>query len=406
MSRSMKENLKSRSVKVLSATLFLGAAPLAFIAATADVPTAKPEQAGNRLTARQLESLVLSGRTGASSKVTGLTGTGPKVWITAQRDPEATEKNMKIDAVMLAKAIVSSAGNQVDAVEVVFSEEGGKNGRLVTVSKKQIDDFGKGQLTVEQLLAALSLDSVRQKKQIELEPGPELARRLLLKQRIDKLREQGTGTKPFEMIFQEIESLVKAGDEDKMNTQLSFLESRVDGQEDQLKQAKLKARGLGGVPATSGAWAGSHAATTASAQPAGGGAGALPGDYQRVMGIFQKDHASILRQIESKDKNTATRLKTVCSQATALLNQNKVTEAFRYIGEFHQGAMSSLGYDPFAPTSGGGGGGGGGFGGPPSGGQGGPPGGGQGPMQGGPFGQGGPPPFGGPPGGGGFGPPP
>ncbi len=418
MSQLLQKLFRYRGAWLLSAALAFGASTVFAMPVCADVPSndAKAtEQGANRLTQRQLESLVLTSKTGASSKVTGLTGTGPKVWITAQREPEATEKNMKIDAVMLAKAIVSSAGSQVEAVEVVFSEEGGKNGRVVTVSKGQIDGFGNGQLTVDQLLAALQVEYVRPKKQIELEPGPELARRLLLKQRLEKLREQGTGIKPFETIFQEIESLVKAGDEEKMNTQLSFLESRVDGQEEQLKQAKLKARGLGGVPAAPGAAAGGQTRTTAGVATAGA---ELPSDYQRVMGIFQKDHANILRQIESKDRTAGARLRTVVSQATTLLSQNKVKEAFRFIGEFHQSALAALGYDPFAPSgapsgggygggNSGGGGGYGGGGGGYGGGQGGPPGGpgGFGPPGGGP--PGGPPPFGGPPGGGGgFGPPP
>ncbi len=419
MSQFVEKLSRLRGAWLLSAAFTLAAYTLPLMPVMADVPSSSAnDQGGNKLSARQLESLVTSGKTGCSSKVTGLTGTGPKIWITAQREPEATEKNMKIDAVMLAKSIISSAGSQIDAVETVFSEEGGKNGRVVTVSKAQIDGFGSGQLTVDQLLAALTVEYVRPKKQIELEPGPELARRLLLKQRLEKLREQGTGIKPFEAIFQEIEGLVKAGDEEKMNTQLSFLESRVDGQEEQLRQAKLKARGLGGVPAAPGAGSGTQARTGVGVATAGG---ELPSDYQRVMGIFQKDHANILRQIENKDRTTGARLRTVCSQASTLLGQNKIKEAFRYIGEFHQGAMSALGYDPFAPSgapqgsggysnSGGGGGsttynnsGGGGYGG------GGPPGGGGGPPFGGPPGGGPPggggPPFGGPPGGG-FGPPP
>lgn len=221
-------------------------------------------QSNPKLTAGQLQALVRSTEAGANVTVVG---SGPSVTILSEKAASASERSLKVDAMFLAKAMIDGAGGQVESVKILYSQTGSA-GRFITINKKLVDDYGAGRLTPDQLLGSLNLVTVGQERSTaEIAEGPLMERRLLVWQRIEKLKEQGTGVSAFEKLFQQMEQSVKSSDEAALSPKVSFLETKLGEQEEQLKQAKRAQQGHGiRVPKGSGAGSSS---TTASQPPSG-----------------------------------------------------------------------------------------------------------------------------------------
>ena len=242
-----------RSLTVLTASALLGVAFALLVSPTpaygAESTSVQGQDqdrtaAGSEpLTASELVALMQSSGTIDPNYDIKVVGTGPHVTVLARVPDNADGKELKIDAVFMAKSLVDGAPDQVSSVKVIFAEKG-KEGCYVKVDKGLILDYGAGKMSAEDLLRRLQLLSVVPEKGPELAPGPFQERRLIVWQRIETLREKGTGVQPFEALFQKVEAAVKAGADD-VGTQLAALERVLTEQEEQVAQARRTASGKG-----------------------------------------------------------------------------------------------------------------------------------------------------------------
>ena len=196
------------------------------------------------LSASQLTAVIRESNAKISAHGITVVGNGPAVTVLAEEDEKASTQDLKIDAIFISKALVDTVPNQINSVKVLFSQPG-HTGRFLKVSKSEILEYGSGKLTAAQLLSSLLISEVEPEHAPSVQPGLQYERRLILWRRIDKLKEAGTGVKPFEDIFQSIEELAKAGDDSKFSERLSYLESKLSEQEEQVAQIKKAARGHG-----------------------------------------------------------------------------------------------------------------------------------------------------------------
>jgi hypothetical protein len=355
-------------------------------AVAADVRPAK--------TAADLTDILREPNVGAKATNVQVVGAGPDVTVLAQTESASADRDLKIDAIFLAKALFQGAGGQISKVKVLFSQAG-HDGRYISVTDRQISDYGSGKMAPEQFLATLRLVPVEVERAPDVVPGSQFERRLLIWQRIEKLRQQGTGVIPFETIFGEVEASIKAGNQD-VSKRLSFLESKLADQEEALKQAKNAARGLG-VPAprnslpSSGAERSDRPASGNIAQDQQQGVQRLPANPEFVKERFQARANELINLARGKDLSAAENMTELKKKADTAFSKNNLLEAFAYIHQFNLITQKTIGVNLFAPGRGdgppgsgsGSGGGPNGSGGGPNGGDGGPNGGGGGPNGGG-----------------------
>lgn len=332
----------------------------------------------------QLTALVRDPSVGSRALSVTVVGSGPLVTVLAEEKEIAQDKDLKIDAMFLARTLIDGAPGQIEKVKVLFSQTG-KPARYVTISRGEITDFSAGRVSAATLLQSLALVAVHAENMPEITDGPEVERRLLAWKRIDKLRAQGTGVSPFEAIFKEIQGLAKANDAEKVSQRLSYLESKLTGQEEQVKQAKdsLRGRGVPAVKTASSASAGAGAGTAApggpsAAPPQGAAGGYIPPEAEHLKATFNAQSNEIISQVTRKNSSEGYKLRDLKSEIEKAFASHQEARAYEMIHNFDLAATKVLGSSAFGP--GGQGGGMGQGGGPPGGG---PPGG--GPPGGGPF---------------------
>jgi hypothetical protein len=371
---SVKLGNKSRAgfqdfvcVLVLSlSTISGGAFSLTCLAAAPDSVVA--------LSAGELTELLTQPNVGVKATNLQVVGVGPDVTVLAQKESASNERDLKIDAVFLAKALILGAPKQVSRVKVLFSQAG-HDGRFVNISDKQISQYGCGKISAEQFLATLHLVPVEATRAPDLVPGAQLERRLLVWQRIEKLRKSGTGIEPFEKLFGEIESTVKGGKEDP-GKRLSFLENKLADQEDALAQAKRTARGLG-VPASKNSQTGSTgSASTGSASIAGalpsytptGSAGGsregqnaqsthsaqnsqapIPSDHAKLRMIFHERAENYINIARGKDYKVAEQMVSLKRQIESAFAADRLGQGFLLMRQFQVLAKQTSNVDMFAP---------------------------------------------------------
>jgi hypothetical protein len=249
------------------------------------------------------------------------------------------------------------------------------------------------------LLESLTFSSAQSLNMPEIAEGPEMARSLLVWKRIENLSAQGTGVSPFIAIFKEIQALAKANDIDKASERLTYLESKLIGQEQQVKQAKESLRGRG-VPAVRTAANTGAGATPGAAAPGGtpahsAAAGFIPQEAEHLKAVFNAQANEIISQVTRKNSSEGYRLRDMKAEIDKFFAARQDAKAFEMLHNFDLAATKILGTSAFGPGGQGGGQGPGGMGpagggpggmGPGGGGPGGggPPGGGMGPGGGGP----------------------
>lgn len=329
------------------------------------------------LDAGQLTDILTAADVARSSTGIKAINSGAGVTVLAQTKPDATDRGLKVDAVFIAKTLFQLADAQVQRVKVIFSETG-KPGRYVALGKAEIDAYGTGKITADQLLLRVRLISVNDEPVTpNLASGPQYERRLLVWQRIDSLKKKGTGVKPFETLFADVETAVTAGDTGKVSERLSYLEEKISAQEKQVKLAKQAASGRGMRGYQSSAGASHQGAPMPNTMGASGGEPVVPANSDWIRQQFNEQAPGALQRASGTSANTLRQLKTAIDQAFA---SNKKGAAFQMIHQFQQEAMRATGVDIMMPSGGPPGGmqppGGGGHGGGQPGGGGGPPGGG------------------------------
>lgn len=343
----------------------------------------------------QLTALVRDPSVGARAMSVTVVGTGPLVTVLAEEREVAQDKDLKIDSMFLARTLIEGAPGQIEKVKVLFSQTG-KPARHVTISRAEINDFSAGRISAATLLQSLALVSVQADNMPEINDGPEVERRLLAWKRIDKLRAQGTGVSPFEAIFKEIQGLAKANDAEKVSQKLTYLESKLTGQEEQVKQAKDSLRGRG-VPAIktassagAGAGSGAGASTTGHGSPPAQSAasGYIPPEAAHLKATFNAQSNEIISQVTRKNSSEGYRLRDLKTEIEKAFSSHQDAKAFELMHSFDLAATKVLGSSAFGPGGQGGGmgpqGGGGGMGPQGGGGMGPQGGGGMGPGGGGP----------------------
>lgn len=170
--------------------------------------------------------------------------------ITTSIDPmgppgKTSDQDLKIDALLVSKALFDAAGQEQNSCKIIFSN-GGKEAKYTIISRQKVADYSSGNVNAQELLGSLALTPVVQENQPEVVAGPFYERRILVWERIDNLRKQGTGVKPFEQLYADLESSIKANDEQKaIFNKLTLLEDKLTGQEQHSAQAKKVAQGKG-----------------------------------------------------------------------------------------------------------------------------------------------------------------
>jgi hypothetical protein len=179
----------------------------------------------------------------------------PKVTISGARittsvDPmgpagKTSDQDLKIDALLVAKALYDASPQDLTSCKIIFSN-GGKDAKYTIISRQKVSEYSSGSVNAQELLSSLALTAVVQENQPEVVEGPFYERRILVWERIENLRKQGTGVKPFEHLYSELEASIKANDEQKtIFNKLTSLEEKLSGQETQMAQAKKVAQGKG-----------------------------------------------------------------------------------------------------------------------------------------------------------------
>jgi len=170
--------------------------------------------------------------------------------ITTSVDPmgppgKTSDQDLKIDALLVAKSLYDASPPELTSCKIIFSN-GGKDAKYTIISRQKVSEYSSGAVNAQELLGSLALTAVVQESQPDVVEGPFYERRILVWERIENLRKQGTGVKPFEHLYLELEAAIKANDDQKsIFNKLTSLEEKLAGQETQMAQAKKVAQGKG-----------------------------------------------------------------------------------------------------------------------------------------------------------------
>lgn len=210
---------------------------------------AEAEKAAHKLSSAQLLTLVRESKSVKSKSELNLLGSGPNVTVLTTPYKGASKRDLQIEAVFVARALIEGAPGQVENVKVIFAEpstgDSGEEGLVTNVDREMIAAYSRGQVSADKLLAAVRLIPVQPESAPNVVPGPQQERRLLIWQRIDKLSQQGTGTQPFKVLFNNIEEVVKSGELSGLSAKLEDLELKLSEQEEQVALARKSAQGKG-----------------------------------------------------------------------------------------------------------------------------------------------------------------
>jgi hypothetical protein len=170
---------------------------------------------------------------------------GQTATILTRRPNKSSESDTKIDAMLISKTLFDSYGSQLSNVQVLFSTEQEPDSySKVNVTQQQVRDFGSGKVSEAQMLAALQVAheddrTLVPEPQTELAPGPYLEQRMALQDQIQELKHGGTGTKPFEDMFNQVEESIKAGNSQQAHEQLTSLAEKLKEQVELRKAANV-----------------------------------------------------------------------------------------------------------------------------------------------------------------------
>lgn len=181
-----------------------------------------------------------------------------EVVITTNHNPKATDKDCKIDAVLIARKIMDADPGGIAKVRVVFYDrENNRNFRQVTVREGDIKAFASHQITQDTLLAELELVAGqvnpverfkgRSYKEIsqslEVLPGIRHGERMQLLGQISTLQEKGVSVHPYLVQFFQMEDKVRQGDREGAEKSLESLAEKVNRLTEEYKKNQESIRG-------------------------------------------------------------------------------------------------------------------------------------------------------------------
>jgi hypothetical protein len=180
--------------------------------------------------------------------------------LTTLRHPQATDQDCKIDAVLLAKAVMDLYPKEVSRIKLVLSASNSDNMQEVTVTTGDVKAYATGTISKEDLLTSLELKKAEnaagdKDSNMDLQtegttpvaPGFLRPQRQLLAGRIEKLKANGTGTKPFEEMLAKIEGDVQKPVSEvsriDLHKEINELYGRLNEQEQAIRAAQHIANG-------------------------------------------------------------------------------------------------------------------------------------------------------------------
>lgn len=172
---------------------------------------------------------------------------GHEAIITTKRNAQAKDKDCKIDAIMLGKALMDNYPELL-RVKVLFSDYEEQKYTQVSLSKGDIVSYGSGKMNQDDFLNSLEMTTFKENVSpfaerggesgsIGVVPGPMQDKRLLLLARIQSLKQKGTNVKLYLDFFQTVEDAAKAGDETKVQALVTNLSGKLNDQEKAREQA-------------------------------------------------------------------------------------------------------------------------------------------------------------------------
>ncbi len=273
--------------------------------------------------------------------------TGPLVTVFANAQPAASDTEMKIDAVFIARALMEGAPAQIASVNIMITRAGKE--RLVQVSRKQVQDYASGKMNPDQFLASVEMQAATEP--LPVESGVEAPRRVRVLKEIQALRQGGTGVASFMSLFKQLEASVKSGETGtQVEEKLTFLEEKLKEQREQITQAKKTARGLG-VSRPAGYTVPPDPATQTTASPAANPA-YIPPEADHLRSLYLKHADNLIRQLRSKNPQSGTRAAELKKQIDEAFAANQEARAFSLIRQFHTLGIQVAGIDLFAPEGG------------------------------------------------------
>lgn len=185
-----------------------------------------------------------------------LVGGDKEALIFATRNPQATDRDCKIDAVLIAKKVMDVGPASLTKVKVTFYDQTNKNNfRQVSVTKGDVKAYAARVIDEETLLDELEYKAVQSSRaqnktgeasgtapKADVATGPATEARATLLSRIQALKEKGVGVAPFMAQFNQIEENAKQGQEKAVAGALETLNAAVDGQFEQLKKIQEQKR--------------------------------------------------------------------------------------------------------------------------------------------------------------------
>ncbi len=168
--------------------------------------------------------------------------------VATQRNPKATDKDCKIDAVLIAKTLMDTFTGDVLRVKVLFSDYDKQTVSTIKVSKGDVESYGNGTMKQVEFLESLEIETSKendspfapeagQSVSTGVAPGYMQNKRLVLLSRIEAMNQKGTNTKGYMDYFKQIDDLVKKGDETQVASMITKLSSNLDDQEKMRQQA-------------------------------------------------------------------------------------------------------------------------------------------------------------------------
>lgn len=171
--------------------------------------------------------------------------------VTTVRMPSETDRDCKIDAVLLAKALIDAYPAQIVRVKVLISDLQRGHYSTVSVSKGDVKSYGSGAISIDDLLNSIEISTFKEdvspfsapesgSTTLSVAPGIMQDKRLVLLGRIAEMQKKGTNMKMFMELFDRIEDAVKQGNDTNVPDMIQNLSTKLNEQERMREQANTK----------------------------------------------------------------------------------------------------------------------------------------------------------------------
>lgn len=185
------------------------------------------------------------------SQVQARVGAG-EVAVSLYRNPKANDKDCKIDAILMAKALMDADPKGISTVKVRFYDPANRSSyREVNVGLGVVKAFAQRRVSTDELLSSVVIERgeqdisrYRQRSYRDISQSPDVidgvyrAERLNLLSRIQMLRQRGVGVQPFLGEFFRIEDKVRQGDTASVIKGLEFLSQKLADMEERYDKAR------------------------------------------------------------------------------------------------------------------------------------------------------------------------